>query len=78
MRSLLGVRLELSAVGVVLGAAFAAAAGYDATLVVGTVVAGIGMVLQATANVLTALAAGRTSLWLVTIIDIARQAVASP
>jgi O-antigen/teichoic acid export membrane protein len=43
MRDLLGLRMVLSAVGVVLAVAFSAAAGYGSTLVLGTFVAGLGM-----------------------------------
>lgn len=44
MRQLLGVRLALSSAGVGVAIAFAAVAGYPAEMVVGTVVAGIGLI----------------------------------
>jgi O-antigen/teichoic acid export membrane protein len=45
MRNLLGVRVALTTVGIGLGVAFAAAAGYGERLVFGTLLAGGGMVL---------------------------------
>ncbi len=75
MRVLLGIRLELSAFGVLVGTAFAWLAGYDGTLVLGTLLAGIGMVLQTLANVLTVPLQGELRFGWVSIIDIARQAM---
>jgi len=75
MRSLLGIRLELSSAGVALGVAFALAAGYSRTLVLGTLIAGAGMVLQATANVLTTALQGELRFGWASVIDIARQVV---
>jgi O-antigen/teichoic acid export membrane protein len=75
MRSLLGVRLQLSAIGVVVGVAFAAAAGYDHVLVIGTLVAGLGMVLQALTNILAAPLQGELRFGWVAAIDVARQVV---
>jgi len=46
MRNLLGMRLGLTAVGVLAGAAFSAVAGYGEALVVGTLLAGAGLILQ--------------------------------
>jgi O-antigen/teichoic acid export membrane protein len=46
MASAIGIRLILTVVGVALAVAFAAAAGYSATLVLGTALAGVGLVLQ--------------------------------
>jgi O-antigen/teichoic acid export membrane protein len=45
MRSLSGLRLALSFVGVTVAVAFAAAAGYGRTLVLGTAIVGVGMML---------------------------------
>lgn len=45
-RSLLGIRLATALAGAVLATAFAAVAGYGLTLVIGTILAGIGFVLQ--------------------------------
>jgi O-antigen/teichoic acid export membrane protein len=76
MRTLLGLRLELSAAGVVLGAGFALLAGYSGALVLGTIIAGCGMVLQATASFLTVALQGELRFGWASIIDVARQAVA--
>ena len=46
MRSAVGVRIVLTAIGVALAVAFAAAAGYGSTLVLGTLLAGMGLLLQ--------------------------------
>lgn len=46
MRGVLGMRLLLSAAGVIGATAFAAAVGYDRTIVLGTAVAGIGLSIQ--------------------------------
>ena len=46
MASVLGIRLLLSLAGVIGATAFAAAAGYSHTIVLGTVVAGIGLTFQ--------------------------------
>ncbi len=59
----------------VAGVAFAAVAGYDHVLVIGTLIAGIGMVLQALTNILTAPLQGELRFGWVAAIDVARQAV---
>ncbi len=46
MRGVLGMRLLLSVVGVVAATAFAAAVGYNRTIVLGTAVAGVGLTIQ--------------------------------
>ncbi len=46
MGAAIGIRLVLTAVGVALAVAFAAAVGYSSTLVLGTALAGVGLVLQ--------------------------------
>jgi O-antigen/teichoic acid export membrane protein len=76
MRSLLGIRLELSAGGVVAGVIFALVAGYRSALVLGTLIAGVGMVLQALANVVTVALQGELRFGWASVIDVARQAVA--
>lgn len=50
---ILGIRIVLTLIGVALAVLFAAAAGYDEVLVEGTVLAGAGVVLMASASVLT-------------------------
>jgi O-antigen/teichoic acid export membrane protein len=47
LRSLLGIRLALSLVGVLVGVVFAVAVGYDSPLIVGAIGAGVGVVFQA-------------------------------
>jgi O-antigen/teichoic acid export membrane protein len=76
MRSLLGIRLELSLAGLAIAVLFAVLAGYDATLVLGTLIASIGMVLQTMANMLTVSLQGELRFGWAAFIDIARQAVA--
>ena len=53
MRNLLGLRLALTTGGVAAATAFAVIAGYDDELVLGTVVAGAGLLVQASAFTLT-------------------------
>jgi O-antigen/teichoic acid export membrane protein len=48
LRNLLGVRIVATVAGVVGATLFALAAGYERTLVIGTVLAGVGMTVQAT------------------------------
>ena len=76
MRSLMGIRLELSVAGVVVGILFALVAGYDSTLVVGTLVAGVGMVFVSVSSLLTASLQGELRFGWVTVIGLVRQAVA--
>lgn len=75
LRSLLGIRLELSAAGVAIGVAFALIAGYRSVLVLGTLIAGVGMVLQALASLLSVPLQGELRFGWVSVIDVARQAV---
>lgn len=51
-RNLLGLRLVLSAVGVILIVAFAAAAGYGRTVTIGVALAGVGLILQSAQSTL--------------------------
>lgn len=75
MQSLLGIRLELSAVGMVVGIGFAWVAGYERALVIGTFVAGVGMVLQAVANVLVVSLQGELRFGWVSAISVVRQVI---
>jgi O-antigen/teichoic acid export membrane protein len=75
MRSLLGLRIELSAAGLAIGVAFALAAAYSGVLVLGTLIAGIGMVLQTTANLLTVALQGELRFGWASVIDVLRQAI---
>jgi len=75
MQSLLGVRLMLSATGVIGGVGFAVIAGYGETLVIGTLVAGVGMIFQATANMLVVSLQGELRFGWASAISVLRQAV---
>lgn len=77
MRSLMGIRLELSAAGVLVGVAFAAIAGYGHTLVLGTLLAGSGMVMQALNDVLTVPLQGELRFGWPSLVTVARQAVST-
>jgi O-antigen/teichoic acid export membrane protein len=75
MRSLLGLRLVLTAVGVVLALGIALAAGYASTLVAGTVFAGAGLVLTVAQGTLSIpLGAGLRN-GTITAMDFLRQAL---
>jgi O-antigen/teichoic acid export membrane protein len=76
MRSLLGIRMELSGAGVLVGVLFALAVGYQRVLVLGTLIAGVGMVLQTVADLLTTALRGELRFGWASVIDVARQAVA--
>ncbi len=75
MRSLLGVRLELSAAGVLLGALFSLVAGYSSTMVLGTVIAGSTMVLTSVTNILLVSLQGELRFGWVTVVNLCRQVV---
>ncbi len=75
MRNLLGIRLSITAIGVVLAVAFAVAAGYREALVVGTVLVGVGFLLQAVANLLMVALQGELRFGWVTAIELGRQVV---
>lgn len=77
MRSLLGLRLELSAVGVLVGVGFAALVGYGGTLVFGTLLAGTGVMMQALNDVLTVPLQGQLRFGWPSVISVARQAVST-
>jgi len=75
IRSAVGIRIVLTTVGVALAVAFAAAAGYGSTLVIGTAVAGAGLLLQLVQSLLsTALQAQLRFGW-VSVAELIRQAV---
>ena len=74
MKNLLGLRIALTGVAVVIAVAFAAAAGYPAVMVVGTMVAAIGFVLTTVQHSLgVPLSAGLRLGW-VAGLDVLRQA----
>jgi O-antigen/teichoic acid export membrane protein len=75
IRSAVGIRIVLTIVGVALAVAFAAAAGYGSTLVLGTAIAGAGLLLQLVQSLLsTALQAQLRFGW-VSVAELIRQAV---
>lgn len=73
MRNLLGVRFAMTTVGVALGTAFAAIAGYGNTVVLGTVLAGVGMVLTVVQGTFAVPLSVRLQLGWVTSLDLMRQ-----
>ena len=74
MRNLLGIRLSLTVIGVAVATVFAAAAGYERVMVGGTVLAGLGLLLNtAQQTVGVPLSASLRFGW-VSILDLARQA----
>lgn len=77
LKGLLGLRLTLTAGGVLGGVAFALVARYPNDMVVGALVAGIGMGLQVIANLMTVALQGDLRFGWATVIDISRQAVAT-
>lgn len=77
LRGLLGIRLELTAAGVVIGVLFALVAGYPDAMAVGALIAGIGMGLQVVANLVTVALQGDLRFGWAAIIDITRQSVAT-
>jgi O-antigen/teichoic acid export membrane protein len=75
LADLVGIRLLLTPLGVALGVAFTLVAGYDHALVVGTVLAGIGIVLAVVAAALTLPLTVDLRLGAVTATDFIRQLV---
>ena len=75
VRSIIGLRIALTSAGVVGAVAFAAAAGYDSTLVVGTLLAGIGLVVQNLQSTLGIALMVRLRLGWVTLLELIRQVV---
>jgi O-antigen/teichoic acid export membrane protein len=76
MRLLLGIRLELGIGGVVLGTVYAVVAGFDHAMVLGTILAGVGMLLQILADVLAVALQGELRFGWPAIITVSRQVVA--
>lgn len=73
MRNLLGVRFTLTSVGVALGTGFALLAGYGHAVVLGTVLAGAGMVVTVVQGTFAIPLASRLQLGWVTALDLLRQ-----
>jgi O-antigen/teichoic acid export membrane protein len=73
MRNLLGVRIALTSVGVLLATVFAAIAGYDEAVTVGTFAAGVGMVVFVIQGTFMVPLASQLRLGLVTALELLRQ-----
>jgi O-antigen/teichoic acid export membrane protein len=76
MRAVLGARLVLTSLGVLVAGAFAAVAGYGSELVVGTLVAGAGLVIAVSQSTLVVPLATRMRVGTITLIDLGRLTVA--
>jgi O-antigen/teichoic acid export membrane protein len=75
MANLLGIRVLLSALGIIGATAFAAAAGYSSTIVLGTAVAAIGMTVQVLQSLISVPLQGALRLGWVSIVDLVRSGV---
>ncbi len=75
MANMLGVRLLLSALGIVLAIAYALIAGYDQAIVLGILVAGVGFLLNGVQIVLTVPLASQLRLVAVTMLELARNVI---
>jgi O-antigen/teichoic acid export membrane protein len=77
MRHLLGLRMLLTASGVVAAVCFTLIAGYDSVIVTGTIFAGLGLVLLVLFNLLSVPLAAELRFGWITAGEVARQAVAA-
>jgi O-antigen/teichoic acid export membrane protein len=77
MAHLLGIRLLLSAVGVCAATAFAAAAGYSTTMILGTAIASVGLTVQLLQTLLTVPLQGTMRLGWVAVGDLVRNGVST-
>jgi O-antigen/teichoic acid export membrane protein len=75
LRSLLGLRLLLTGIGVLLACGFTLVVGYDRVLVLGTAIAGVGLILTTQQNALATVLVVELRLGWVTIADGLRQLV---
>ncbi|HEX5225346.1 MAG TPA: oligosaccharide flippase family protein [Solirubrobacteraceae bacterium] len=73
IRNLLGLRIALTSAGVLLATAFAAIAGYGHAVLLGTLLAGVGMVLTVLQGTYAVPLAARLELGWVTLLDLLRQ-----
>lgn len=71
--NLLAMRLTLATLGLVLAFCFAVAVGYRRVLVIGTIVAGAGLLLQVTADVLSVSLQARLALGRVAAVELVRR-----
>ena len=77
MRRLLALRVIATLTGVALALVFCVIAGYDSTIVLGTLVAGLGLMLLVLFNLLCVPLAASLRFGWVTIVDLARQGLAT-
>lgn len=75
MGDLLGLRLALSTIGIGIGIGFSAVAGYGSDLVLGTALAGIGMMVMLTQSLVAAVLQSRLRFGWAALIELARQLV---
>jgi O-antigen/teichoic acid export membrane protein len=75
MRSAIGIRLVVTGAGVLLAVAFAAAAGYSSTLVLGTALAGLGLVIQLLQSTLATTLQARLRFGWVSVAELVRQVI---
>ncbi len=78
MRSAIGMRLVLTTVGVGFAVAFAAVAGYSGTLVLGTALAGVGLIFQLVQSTLATTLQAELRFGWASALEILRQVVTSP
>jgi len=76
LESLIALRLILTPVGVVIAVLFALVAGYDRTLVIGTAIAGVGLVLINTQATLMLPLSVELRIFQLTVAEVLKQAVA--
>jgi O-antigen/teichoic acid export membrane protein len=72
MKALLGLRVVISLLGVVVAVVFAVAAGYTSAMVLGTMCAGLGLVLQNVQGAVSVPLGSRLALGRVTVLDLVR------
>lgn len=75
MASTIGVRLVVSAIGVIVAVAFAAGAGYGRTIVIGVLVTGIGQLVYALRVVLGVPLGVQLKLTTLTLLDLSQQVI---
>jgi O-antigen/teichoic acid export membrane protein len=76
MANLLGMRLTLTFIGIACAAVFALAVGYEQALVLGALVAGVGLFVQVIADVMSIPLQARLRLGRLTAVDLSRRLVA--
>lgn len=75
VRQLLGIRVVVTSAGVGVGILFGLAAGYDDVLLVGTLVAGAGLLLASVQGLLTSVLQAEMRFGWATVVDLVRQAL---